>query len=373
MPKPPTHNPTPRPARRTLTESPDRALVPGLVGRGLARIYAAALGNRNRRFDTGRGVVTLDRPVISVGNLSLGGTGKTPMVQRIVAHLRAHGHDPAIAMRGYRSSRAGLSDEAELYKASFENLPLVAQPRRTEGLIKLFASPRGESVDCVVLDDGFQHRRIARQLDLVLIDAAHDPFAARLLPAGRLREPAASLARATHIALTHAESVDQPQAGALASRAASAAGITGCAITAHQWTGLTVYSGGCQSTDPASACGRAEPLSFLAGKRIVAVCAIGRPDAFLDACQRAGANIAEPLVLRDHDPFAPGTIARIGHAAAGTGADAIVLTAKDWTKLSSRPLDWPIPVCVPDLSLYFHEGWDALAADIVAAAGSFPE
>ncbi|MDQ7014001.1 MAG: tetraacyldisaccharide 4'-kinase [Planctomycetota bacterium] len=355
--------PTPLASPTPPAASPDRALVPGPVGGVLARAYAVAINHRNRRFDAGHRVITLDRPVISVGNLSLGGTGKTPMVQRVVAHLREHGHDPAIAMRGYRSSPDGLSDEAELYKATFDNLPLVAQPRRVEGLIKLFATQRGESVDCIVLDDGFQHRRIARQLDLVLIDAAHDPFEARVLPAGRLREPAASLARATHVVLTHAESVDAPRAEALAARAATAAGVASCAVTAHEWVGLTVHA----------RTGRPEPVSFLAGKRVIAVCAIGRPGAFLDACRGAGATIVEPIVLRDHDPFAAATISRIQQAATNAGADAIVLTAKDWTKLGPRKIDWPVPVCVPDLALHFREGWDALAADLLAVVATRPD
>ncbi|QKK10112.1 MAG: hypothetical protein HND58_07150 [Planctomycetota bacterium] len=202
MTKPQTPTPMNGPGSTSPTTpaATDRPLVRGLLGTLLARVYAAAATHRNRRFDNGHRVVTLDRPVISVGNLSLGGTGKTPMVQRIVAHLRDHGHDPAIAMRGYASKHAGLSDEAELYKSTFDDLPIVAQPRRLEGLFQLFATERGRRVDCVVLDDGFQHRFIARQLNLVLIDAAHDPFAARVVPAGRLREPAAGLARATHAA-----------------------------------------------------------------------------------------------------------------------------------------------------------------------------
>ncbi|VAX39053.1 Tetraacyldisaccharide 4'-kinase, partial [hydrothermal vent metagenome] len=121
---PPTYPPT-YPA--TTSAKPDRAFVPGVLGRLLSRGYAGVVEYRNRRFDAGRGVVTLDRPVISVGNLSMGGTGKTPMVERIVTLLREHGRDPAIAMRGYRSKRSGISDEAEQYKARFADLPLVAQ------------------------------------------------------------------------------------------------------------------------------------------------------------------------------------------------------------------------------------------------------
>ncbi|HRQ74118.1 MAG TPA: tetraacyldisaccharide 4'-kinase, partial [Phycisphaerales bacterium] len=160
----------------------DRAIVPGLPGRLAAMVYGAAIARRNRAFDAGRGVVTLDRPVISVGNLSTGGTGKSPTVAWVVRTLREAGRDPCIAMRGYRS-RDGVSDEAEEYRAAFDDLPVVARPDRLQGLIELFASERGGRVDAVVLDDGFQHRCIARALDLVLIDATRDPFADAMIPA----------------------------------------------------------------------------------------------------------------------------------------------------------------------------------------------
>lgn len=351
-----TQNPTNR-------RGPDGAILPGPVGRMLARVYGAEIARRNRRFDRGAGVVTFDQPVISVGNLSVGGTGKTPMVLRLVRLLREHGHDPAIAMRGYGAGRSGESDEARLYAESLDDLPIVAQPKRAEGLVELFAGPRGESVDCIVLDDGFQHRRIARQLDLVLIDASHDPFRSMLLPAGRLREPVESLARATHLALTHAELVEEPEADALAVRLAGAAGPDHCAVTAHEWTDLEIHAEGRS---------RREPAAWLVRRRVLAVCAIGRPDAFLEACRRSGAEVASSITLRDHDPYADAAIRRISEAAAAARADAIVTTAKDWTKLSRRGIDWPAPVCVPRLELAFRTGWEELSRDVLAIASSTP-
>jgi len=358
MTAPPTHAAT---ARTT----PDLAYVPGLAGRLLGRAYARVVQHRNARFDRGRGVITFDRPVISVGNLSLGGTGKTPMVEHIVAFLRERGHDPAIAMRGYGSKRTGMSDEAELYRERFDDLPLVAQPRRVEGLIRLFGSPRGGAVDCIVLDDGFQHRRIARQLDLVLIDASQDPFACAVFPAGRLREPVENLARATHVALTHAELVSPHALQALADRAAIEAGVAGCAIAAHQWDELAVVHRGREAS---------EPVSFLAGKRVVAGCAIGRPAGFLAALELAHAEVVESVVLPDHDPYSPASVERICTTARDPAGrvQAIVLTRKDWTKLAERPIDWPCPVVVPRLRLAFRAGWEPLRADLLAVAAAHP-
>lgn len=349
----------PAPGRKT----PDLSYVPGLPGRLLSRAYERVVQHRNRRFDRGRGVVTFDRPVISVGNLSLGGTGKTPTVETIVAVLRAHGHDPAIAMRGYASKRAGISDEAELYRARFEDLPLVAQPKRVEGLIELFATERGRRVDCIVLDDGFQHRRIARQLDMVLIDASHDPFACAVFPAGRLREPVANLARATHVVVSHAELVSPQAARVLADRAAQAAGLDACAVASHEWSGFTVVHRGRETSEPAT---------FIAGKRVVAACAIGRPAGFLAAFERAHADVVESVVLPDHDPFSQASIERICAPVAAASVQAIVLTRKDWTKLAERPIDWPCPVAIPTLTMAFQEGWERLERDILEVAASRP-
>src|ERR1043165_360740 len=161
-----------------------RGPVPGAVGRLLARGYAWEIGRRNRRYDAGRGVVRFDRPVISVGNLSVGGTGKTPMVAHIVGLLLEAGRRPCIAMRGY-AGRGGMSDEAEEYRGRFPGIPIVARANRTLGLIELFSREHetgGQQTDCIVLDDGFQHRRIARDLDVVMVDASRDPFDDALLP-----------------------------------------------------------------------------------------------------------------------------------------------------------------------------------------------
>lgn len=355
-----TSHPTPSKATST---TPDRVFVPGVLGRALSCGYAGVVAYRNRRFDAGRGVVTFDRPVISVGNLSMGGTGKTPMVERIVALLREQGHDPAIAMRGYRSKASGLSDEAELYKARFDDLPIVAQPKRLEGLFDLFNTTRGEAVDCIVLDDGFQHRRIARQLDLVLIDATQDPFADAVFPAGRLREPTANLGRATHVAITHAELVSEPVVRSLADRVVVEAGLAGCAVSAHEWTGLTVVHRGSETV---------EPVAFLASKRVVAACAIGQPAGFLAGLERAHADVVESVVLPDHDPFSRASVEHICRVAseASSRVEAIVVTGKDWTKLEDRPVDWPCPVVVPTLELVFGAGWEAIASDLCAVASS---
>jgi tetraacyldisaccharide 4'-kinase len=341
-----------------------RGPVPAWIGRVLEPVYAAAVARRNRRFDAGRSVVRLDRPVISVGNLSVGGTGKTPMVTLLVRELLEAGRRPCIAMRGYvpRHARGPAnttkSDEAELYRRLLPGVPIVAQPDRAAGLQRLFATDQGREVDCVVLDDGFQHRRLARDLDIVLLDASRDPFADRLLPAGWLREPVASLARAHAVVVTHAEMATPDRVEAILRRAAAITPRAVLAATRHKWTRLTI-------TDPSG--GEAEhAVDWLAGRRIAAVCAIGNPDAFLAGLRAAGADVAAAMVLPDHDRYDPETVRAILHSAAG--AEAIVTTEKDWAKLGVLdPATWPCPVARPMLDLHFDRGRDDLLRAVLAA------
>ncbi|MEO1584848.1 MAG: tetraacyldisaccharide 4'-kinase [Planctomycetota bacterium] len=330
-----------------------------------AGLYRSQIDRRNRAFDRGEGVVTFDRPVISIGNLSVGGTGKTPMVARVIETLRREGFDPCIAMRGYgaKSSPSGRSDEADEYAQRFDDLPIVAQPNRTEGLIELFGTERGAKTDCVVLDDGFQHRRIARVLDVVLIDATRSPFDDELLPLGRLRETPASLARAQAIVVTHTERAADADLNTMTRSIGEWAADATLSTAEHTWASLAVD-------------GVEQPVSWLAGKRVLPVCAIGNPGPFLAQVGAAAGSLVDPIVLRDHDPYRGRTIARIRRAA--DDAHAIVTTAKDWVKLgaaaggapgASGSDAWPCPIAVPGLAMRLVSGGDALDDLVIAAAG----
>ena len=275
-----------------------RPPVPGPLGRLASRLYGTVITRINRRYDKGVGVVTLDRPVISVGNLSTGGTGKTPMVMHVVDVLRGAGRSPCVAMRGYGSANGSLSDEAKQYARAFTGVPIVAQADRVAGLLDLFASASGETVDCVVLDDGFQHRTIARDLDIVLIDATRSPFSDTLLPAGHLRESAESLDRAQVVVITHAECSHADDVATLRVQIHERSPTAHIAVARHEWRDLV-------ETGPGG--DHVRPVEFLHQKRTAAACAIGNPLAFLDqAAAHAGRALAFTLTLRDHDPFSRG-------------------------------------------------------------------
>lgn len=327
--------------------------------------YARIIGSRNAKFDAGRGVVEIDRPVISVGNLSVGGTGKTPMVAWIVRTLEEVGHRPAIAMRGYaRSGGSGESDEAEEYRAAFSGVPVVAQPDRLAGLLALFATPAGERCDCVVLDDGFQHRRLARQLDIVLVDATRDPFSDRLLPSGWLREPVGSLKRAGMVVLTHAESAPPSVLATMKREIGRINPAIKIAVARHKWTSLSVAGVDGE---------RDEPVAWLRGKRVVAACGIGNPGPFVKSVADAAGNPPTEFVRPDHDPFTPRTLRSLVDTASETGADAIVVTAKDWSKLKRvRPDAWPCPIVRANLEIAFDDGGEMVKRAVLEAAGVEP-
>ncbi len=333
-----------------------RGPVGGAVGRAASRVYAREIGRRNRRFDAGAGVTKLDVPVISVGNLSVGGTGKTPMVAWIVRALLEAGRSPCIAMRGYKKGK-GSSDEELLYKRTLEGVPVVAQPDRLAGLREMFQTEAGRRVDVVVLDDGFQHRRIARDLDLVLVDATKSPFEDAMLPTGWLREPVGSLKRAHGVVITHAESVSPLRLEELELQVEAAHGRSPVARASHAWDGLQVKMEGREVP---------RPVGWLKGKKAFVVCAIGRPEPFVRQVERAsGGPAAGRMVLRDHDPYKPATREAIAREAAAAGADVIVTTEKDWSKLESTK--WGLPVARPRLVMKIEQGEGELRGMVVGA------
>ena len=171
--------------------------------------YTWIVNARNRRFEDGRlAVERVDVPVVSVGNLTLGGTGKTPMVQWLARWFQDRGLKVSLISRGYKSAGDAPNDEArELEKL----LPGVAHWQNPDRVAAARVAVREFGSEVIVLDDAFQHRRIARDLDVVLIDAL-EPFGyGHVFPRGTLREPLAGLARANLVVLTCADMVDETE------------------------------------------------------------------------------------------------------------------------------------------------------------------
>lgn len=324
------------------------------LGRLLEPIYRAEVARRNRAFDEGRGVVDVGVPVISVGNISLGGTGKTPMVMQFVEWLLDAGRRPAIAMRGYGARDAEPSDEARLYRERFPGLPLIAQPRRSEGLLPFVAQG---SIDCAVLDDGFQHRQLARALDLVLVDASRSPFEDRCLPAGWLREPVESLGRAGAVVITHAEAASEDELDRLSGLIERAHGAAPLARSRHAWSALRIGD-------------RLELVEMLRERRLVVACAIGNPRAFLDEAHRHGALSIGEIVRRDHHRWTSDEASLLAARMRALGSSGVLLTTeKDWVKLRHwAPILEGLTIARPVLLHAFDFGAEALRAAVLSAS-----
>lgn len=320
-----------------------------------AKCYAAVVAYRNRGFDRGGRVQDVGRPVISVGNLTTGGTGKTPTVQWIARFLQSQGHTPIVALRGYGAARGQQSDEAREHETMLANVPVLANPDRVAAIrqhLKADATP-----DVVVLDDGFQHRFVARQMDLVLIDARRPLDHERMLPAGRLREPLAALGRATDVLVTHAACVD-PLLGSQIQAAHGRAAVAWCD---HVWTGLTrIDANGIQKL----------PVTAIEGMRLVTRFGIATTAGVIDQIRQHGGLVVQDIPRRDHAEVTAAEVSQLN--AACEGANALCVTAKDWVKL--RPLiDWDtfsVPVVVPTLALSFVSGEDAFKRRILDSLAS---
>ncbi len=326
-----------------------------------SRAYRSAIERRNHDFDADEGVERLSLPVISVGNISAGGTGKTPLVMHIVRLLRGQGHAPLIAMRGYKAKRGGESDEEAEYRSRLPDVPVLAHPERLAAVNEFLAG--GGAANCVVLDDGFQHRSLRRNLDLVVIDATRPFTHDRLLPLGYLREPAESLGRADGVIISRCDRVEEAQLAALARAVERQHGREPIAWTAPRWVAI-------DSTDASGE--KRLPVEHLAGLRALSVCAIGNPGAFNDQLRAAGVEIVQQVRLRDHHPYPRQFVLRLLAQAERLGAAAIVTTVKDWMKLRQRlpSGDWPLPILRPVLELEMRRGGDVLerlVLDAVAA------
>lgn len=308
----------------------------GLLGnllRGLLRVaetpYTWAVTRRNNAFDTGRlPIERLDVPVFSVGNLTVGGTGKTPLVAWLVRQLLAIGRRPAIISRGYgRSSHAAalgrqndeLNDEGRELALLLPGIPQIQQADRVAAGRRAIAE---HQVDSLVLDDAFQHRRLDRDVDIVLLDAL-EPFGYdHLLPRGLLREPLASLRRADVLVLSRADLVDRDRRERIRRRACEFAPEAVWAEVAHRPVELV------------SCDGVTRPLPWLDGRATLAFCGIGNPAGFRGTLEQLGVSIADFRTFPDHCSYAPAEFRSLTEwARQHPSATAIVCTRKDLVKL----------------------------------------
>lgn len=283
-----------------------------------ASLYGGVVAIRGQLYDHGI-LPSVQSPihVISVGNLTVGGTGKTPVASWIAQRLAEKGAKPAIVLRGYGG------DEIIVHKELLPTVPVIAGKNRPDG-IRLAAS-QGATV--AVLDDAFQHRRAKRDLDVVLVSADSWTGKVRLIPAGPWREPLESIKRAS-IAVITRKAANSAAVSEVSRSIARLAPELPQAMVRLRMSGLV------KATDAADA----RPLSILSGQTVLAVSAIGDPTAFTQQLTLLGAEVM-PVSFPDHHAFSADEAEAI--AKRSTDYDYIVCTLKDAVKL--RPI-WPASV-----------------------------
>lgn len=305
-------------------------------------------------------------PVISVGNLLMGGTGKTPHVIAICRQIQRSGGKPAVVTRGYggrvgkgplvisdgtgaRTTVEHAGDEPFMMAEQLPGIPVIAGSRRykcAEAAVKNYHA------DIIVLDDGFQHMALHRDLDIVLVPALHPMGNRHVFPAGELREPVAALQRAHCIVITGCDGVSEAEAEILRAKLHAEA------------PALPVFTSG----------NRPGPLKILKGDipgivtndtlpseiKFFSICAIGAPEHFYAMLTRTGLCLCGAISYRDHHFYTWSDMEKIYRMASRAGADAIVTTAKDSVKLkplmdNAKPDG--MPVCILDMEAVPEKGF----------------
>lgn len=297
--------------------------------RGMLRVaevpYTWAVGWRNRRFD--RQTVDIYRPpipTISVGNLTTGGTGKTPMVAWLARWFRRHNVRAVVISRGYGAEKGSQNDEARELEQCLPDVPHLQNPDRAAA--SQVAIEELES-QLIILDDGFQHRRIARDLDLVLLDAL-EPFGyGHVLPRGTLREPLHGLSRADMVALSRADLVDDERRERIRRQVNQYAPDAAWLELAHQPCELR------------SADGQTASAEMLAGKPVAAFCGIGNPTGFVRTLTACGYDVIGFREFPDHHPYRRSDVEDLATWVDSLPAvQAVICTHKDLVKIELAQL-----------------------------------
>ena len=299
-----------------------------------ARLYAKGLHRDQRMAALRRRKLPVY--VISVGNLVVGGTGKTPLSLELAKHLQNLGWKPAILSRGYKRKEAGpakvllkgesseavleFGDEPVLMAHRVKPVPVwVGKDRWAAGKLAI----ENDDADILILDDGFQHLALERNLDLVLLDALKPLGNGALLPLGPLREPPEHLGRADAVVLTRADNPERT----VNTRSRISEWLSGKPVFSctHRLTGLR-----------AGIDGQRVPLEVLRGENVVAFAGIARPEGFFHLLQQAGIVLSRCLAFPDHHPYQAADLLMLRKAMAEDDTPFLITTEKDMVRLSPQ-------------------------------------
>ena len=321
---------------REVMSGRKRGLATSLLRAGLWSAqwpYRVGVGCKNVAFDFRlREPFEVGVPVISVGNLTTGGTGKTPVVAFLANWFRDAGVTVGLLSRGYKSLDSLANDEKLVLDQLCPGVPQWLNPDR------ILSAKRAvvEGCNLLILDDAFQHRRVHRDLDIVLIDATNPWGYGHCLPRGLLREPIANIERADLVVVTRTDQVSAEELTAIRTE-----------LVRHNQVGSVIEVAFTPSQLINSA-GQAKPLSELSGRRVFGFCGIGNPESFEWTLWQLGSEVVGFESFPDHHHFTSDDLARLAEQAKVTTADLLLTTHKDLvkihdTELGGRPL-WAVQI-----------------------------
>lgn len=330
--------------------------------RSASLLYGLGARIRRHRYDSGRArVMHADVPVISVGNLTTGGTGKTPVVCDLCMRIKTLGRRVAIISRGYGAGDSGINDEAMELADRLPDVPHVQHADRVEAAR---IAVEELAAEVIVMDDGFQHRRLHRDLDLVVVDATCPFGFGYMLPRGYLREPVSSLRRADAVILTRTDQVDLTALAQLRQQLRIHIGERPIIETSHSPSEIIMDRG------------KSEPIESLDGRPIALVSAIGNPDAFAKTVSDCGGVVVGHFKLPDHDPYDRETRQKlktwVESVKSAGPVDRVLCTHKDAVKIATDQIAG-VPVGYLQINLRIHSGeptWQSLVSSVLDATNA---
>jgi len=290
--------------------------------------------------------------VFSIGNITTGGTGKTPLVIWLCNLLRQKNVPCAILTRGYKTEKGIISDEPAIIAECCPQAKVIVNPDRVAGAVEAI-DKSGAKV--LIMDDGFQHRRLARDLDIVTVDATLPFGYGRLLPAGMLREPVFALKRANAVVVTRCDQVTEAKLAGLERKLQH--------INLKMIIARSIHAPVCAKSAEDKEIG----VEKLKNKRIFAFCGIGNPDAFFETIKGLGCELIGSKIYNDHHHYTESDITDIYNQAKWLKVDLIITTQKDWTKIAilipkAQSLGFNIQFAYLKIELKFLTGVDKLKA-----------
>lgn len=320
----------------------------------LSKIYGFVV--KTRIFFYKRGLlksVRLPIPVISVGNITLGGTGKTPVIEYIAHYLQKKGKRVAILSRGYAATiqqekgsldNTVCNDEHLVFQENIPDIPHLLNKDRVQSGLHAISQFQAQYV---LLDDGFQHLRLKRDMNIVTIDTLNPFGFGHIIPRGMLREPLEELRRADLFILTHTDQCSHDKIQLIIDQLHTIAGRVPVVETVHRPIGLEALR-----------CPEMIDIAVLQGKGVFAFCAIGNPESFRKSIESLGGKLLNFHAFPDHHVYTAPELGTLNAAAKRIGAEVIIVTQKDRVKIKNTFASWNLPLWTLKIEVHVTKGYE---------------